>query len=556
MMSSSELRLLNIGSIERMLRYPKNSYIHAIINEYPGNTVFERLYNFYHNYDIIKKCGCGNQCTFKNTKDGYKDYCVNVKCKYDNRTKKTQLTNLERYGVDNPAKLDITKNKTKQTCLERYGASSNLHKNSNALQNVKSGLIKKYGVDSPLKCKEILNKRNQTCADKHGTTNFIQSDKTKATNITRYGYENAMNNKEIQFRNSISNTKTANAEFTTKLSLYGKEISLYKNSASYTCLTCNNIITSTRQFINRRIFISEHPCTVCNPVNYSRNTSVAEKEIQEFICTLYKGIVKTNDKTIIPPFEIDITIPELKLGFEFNGVYWHSELYKDNNYHINKTLKANENGYDLIHIWEDDWIYKKEIIKSKISHLLGKSAKIGARKCKIQKLTNKEAKPFLIDNHIAGYVPATYNYGLFYKDELVQLLTIGKKRMMIGTTDGYELLRSCAKKYVSVSGGFSKLLKFAFNDMKEVNKITTYCDISYTTRADTYLKCGAEYHGTTGPNYFYVVDGMKSNRLNWSKQKLIKLGYDSFKTERQITTELGMYRLYDCGSKSYVIHKP
>jgi len=61
-------------------------------------------------------------------------------------------------------------------------------------------------------------------------------------------------------------------------------------------------------------------------------------------------------------------IPQLKIGFEFNDIYWHSELYKDKNYHINKTSFFEERGIRIIHIWEDDWDNKKEILKSQIKN--------------------------------------------------------------------------------------------------------------------------------------------------------------------------------------------
>ena len=53
-----------------------------------------------------------------------------------------------------------------------------------------------------------------------------------------------------------------------------------------------------------------------------------------------------------------------------------------------------------IHIYEDDWFYKKTIIKSRILNLLNKSEKIYARKCEIKEIDSKLCKKFLNDNHI------------------------------------------------------------------------------------------------------------------------------------------------------------
>ena len=42
---------------------------------------------------------------------------------------------------------------------------------------------------------------------------------------------------------------------------------------------------------------------------------------------------------------------------------------------------------DLIHVFEDDWLYKKEIVKSMIASRLGiYKEKIFARKCQIKEI--------------------------------------------------------------------------------------------------------------------------------------------------------------------------
>ena len=71
----------------------------------------------------------------------------------------------------------------------------------------------------------------------------------------------------------------------------------------------------------------------------------------------------------------------MKLAFEFNGLYWHNELNKTNNYHLNKSNLCEEKGIQLISIWEDDWVYKQDIVKSMILNKLNKTKnRIYARK--------------------------------------------------------------------------------------------------------------------------------------------------------------------------------
>ena len=144
-----------------------------------------------------------------------------------------------------------------------------------------------------------------------------------------------------------------------------------------------------------------HQCKCIN----SNGISKLETEVYEYIKSLYKGEIITNSKSLLSnKTELDIYIPDLKLAFEFNGLYWHSDYNnKDIKYHLNKTeLCKQELGIQLIHIFEDEWENKKEIVKSKISYLLKckNNNKIYARKCYVEELDTKYKNLFLNDNHI------------------------------------------------------------------------------------------------------------------------------------------------------------
>lgn len=69
--------------------------------------------------------------------------------------------------------------------------------------------------------------------------------------------------------------------------------------------------------------------------------------------------------------EIDILIPELRLGIEYDGLYYHSTLKVKPDYHIEKLKIINKAGYRLINIFEDEWHTRmddvKEFLKATIS---------------------------------------------------------------------------------------------------------------------------------------------------------------------------------------------
>ena len=157
-----------------------------------------------------------------------------------------------------------------------------------------------------------------------------------------------------------------------------------------------------------------------------------EEEVKDFIKSLNINIIE-NSKEIIAPLELDVFIPLHNLAIELNGLYWHSEVYKDNNYHLNKTKLCQGKNIKLIHIFEDEWVFKKEIVKSRLKNILGLTPnKIYARKCVIKEVTSKECKTFLDDNHIQSNVNSKVKLGLYYNNELISIMTLSNIRKNLG----------------------------------------------------------------------------------------------------------------------------
>jgi hypothetical protein len=287
-----------------------------------------------------------------------------------------------------------------------------------------------------------------------------------------------------------------------------------------------------------------HGCPSCGSLfNYS------EKELKEFIINLGIDIIE-NTKKIINPLELDIFMPSHNLAIEYNGLYWHSDLYKDKNYHLNKTELCEAKGIQLIHIFEDEWLFKKDIVKSRLKNILGLiDNKIYARKTVIREVSSKDSKDFLNTNHIQGYINSSIKLGLYYNDELVSLMVFGNLRKSLGSksVDGvYELLRFCNKLNTSVIGGADKLLQYFIKTHKP-KEIISYADRRWS-RGNMYEKLLFTKTHTSKPNYFYVVNDKRENRFNYRKDVLVKEGYDKNKTEYEIMKDRGINRIYDCGS--------
>ena len=330
---------------------------------------------------------------------------------------------------------------------------------------------------------------------------------------------------------------------------YSYENTLYtasKNKVLVTCNECGKIFE-----IEANSHLQGHGCPYHN-----FNTSNIEKEILTYMNDIYDGEILSNNRQIISPNEIDIYIPEFKIGFEIDGLYWHNEINKpDKNYHLYKTIECESKDIRLIHIFEDEWIYKKNIWKSMISNILGKTdTKIYARNCEVREITDsKIASEFLDSNHIQGKCGSSVKLGLYYNNELVSLMTFGKSRHFVGSHNisKYELLRFCNKLNTLVTGGASKLFNF-FIKKYNPESIISYADRRWS-QGNLYEKLGFSLYNKSNPNYYYVIKNKRFYRFNFRKDQLIKkYNCPPNMTEKQFCFEQGWYRIYDCGCLCYL----
>ena len=458
---------------------------------------------------------------------------------------KTQRTLMDKFGVKSVFQLDFIKDKIKNTKNEKYGDEKY---NNRTLSE--STCLKKYGVHHISMLDEVKKKKIETNIKNIGVEYPSQSqsimNKMIKTNLQKYGVGNFASTDVFK---KIIKDKWFQ-KMSDKIDKFGSLIISDGGNYTIKCSKCDIEYDILNNLKNIRIRNGFDVCTNCNP----KKQNIIESELFEFIKENYYLSVLRNVR-VFNNKEIDIFIPDLKLGFEFNGLYWHSEIYKDRMYHLDKTLSYLDNNINIMHIWEDDWLYKKEIIKSIILNKLSMTThKIFARNCVVMEVfDNKLIRDFLDKNHIQGFIGSRVKLGLFYKGELVSLMTFGNFRKSLGqkSYDGcYEMLRFCNKLNHVVVGGSSKLFKFFLKNYNPL-KVISYSDVSRYD-GNMYIKLGFKFKSMTPPNYYWVVNGVRKHRFNFRKDKLVRKGYDSNMTETQIMNGLGYYRIFDCGNKKWV----
>ena len=285
--------------------------------------------------------------------------------------------------------------------------------------------------------------------------------------------------------------------------------------------------------------------------------SNGETEIME----LLKGLgCQQRNRGILKGKEIDIFIPSLKLGIEYNGLFCHSEVSgKDNNYHINKLIECNKQGIRLIQIFEDEWIKHRAICESKLKQICGLNTnpKIFGRKCEIHETSKKdEVYEFLDKNHIQGRTGFTVGLGAYYNNELVGVMTFKKEKN--GYWDLNRFATDINHQCIGIGG---KLFKHFIRNY-DYQEIKSFADRRWTTDPtnNLYTKLGFEFDSYVPPSYWYYNPKIsrieRFHKFGFRKQHLHKQ-YDLplTMTEREMTTTLGYTRIWDCGLIKYIYRK-
>lgn len=278
------------------------------------------------------------------------------------------------------------------------------------------------------------------------------------------------------------------------------------------------------------------------------------------ISTIIKDIgfnVLNNDKKTLNGTELDIFIPDLNFAIEYNGLFYHTEkMGKDKWYHLNKQNKAKEQNVNLIHIFEDEWLDKKEICVNKLIHLLGKNTnkKIYGRQTIVKKVNKEESTIFLNKNHIQGCpLQLTVSYGTYYKDELVGIMSFIKQETH------WVLSRFTTNIKYRCIGISNKIFNHFLNEHNNP-KVVSFADRRWTVNEtnNLYVKMGFKLTKTYPPDYKYfngkIARNKRLHKFLFRKKILLKKYSNLLKpemTENEMTKLIGCEKIWDCGLYKY-----
>lgn len=559
------------------------------IIEYSGNLEIpfnQRVFHYIHNITDIPKClNCGDNVRFSYRNGaGYNKYCSSA-CSNKSKEKIDIIkkSSFKKYGTICSLQNSDVREKSEKTKEILYN-----NKEFRNIDKAKKTKKIKYGnenYNNPKKTKitkknrynnenyNNLEKAKITKKNRHNDENYNNREKFSQTMLNRYGenFTNIINkrkktclakfnvdaySKTLEFKNRIKElhykrTKTSWANY---LNLNDSDIIV--DGENFTiknyCKIHKEFFIDKKNFYNR-LSNQINLCMQCYPIG--EQTSIVENEIFDAIKKIYNGIIERKyrkfDET---KTEIDIYIPEHKIGIECNGLYWHSELFKEKYYHKNKNELCTKNEIQLLQIFDDEWKNKKNIVLSMIKHKLNLiNNKIFARKCEIKTVKPDIARKFLNDNHIQGSCKSNYHIGLYYSNDLVSLMSFEKTRKSQSSQkDSYNLNRFCNKIDCIVVGSASKLLKY-FTKTNNPKEIITFADKRYSN-GKLYEILGFIKNKDVDVSYyvFHKHEYIRYHRFRFNKKQQVKMGFDPNKSETENLKLNGYLKIWDCGKIKYV----
>lgn len=249
-----------------------------------------------------------------------------------------------------------------------------------------------------------------------------------------------------------------------------------------------------------KIICNKHGIFEQTPNNHKKGSrcpkcAVSVSRTELIINEIFDNIFRGSDKKFIKPLEIDLISDEHKLCIEYDGLMFHSFgisnckrfnnynlLEQNKNKHLLKTNLVNENGYNLLHIFENEFLNKKQwniwvsIINKIIKNI--KYLNLDISNIYISKINNNICDDFLEHNHLEGKSNSTINLGLFINNVLSQVLSGDYKE------NNFVISRLC--NLTSINTSFDILFNY-LNDNYEYVEIIIFLNKRYTVLEYDYL---------------------------------------------------------------------
>ena len=528
---------------------------------------------------------------------------------HDEQHEKAVQTCVKRYGVEDPNQLQEIKDKIIKTKIERFGEDYMQMFDEKA----RATKLERYGDENY----NNVEKAKQTKLEKYGNKNFVNVEKSFETRALKHGsveasyahgvgvakqhlkelhgddlsdyysdiisrgwltrdriHGNRENAVQHQFQNAAENmgfdTVEEYFEWWSEQRMNTERLKYnvrnhYPNVEKYRQTVINNwgsfeAMKQAATIKYNETMMSRYGVMNTFQLPHVRGSYSAHSKVNIAFGTLLNswGIDYEEE------FPLESRLYDFKIGnilVEIDPTATHNSTLNifsktaeamPTDYHLKKSQLAADNDYRCIHVWDwDDW--------NKIVTLLLPKKTIGARLCEVKDLSNdlNTVKDFITNNHLQGQCQGTsYALGLFYNDELVQVMTFGKPRY--NKKYEYELLRLCSCPEYRVAGGASRLFQ-QFIKLYSPSSIISYCDNAkfdgdvYTNMSMTLVTRGAptKHWASMNDSSMHITDNLLRQR-GFDQLFGSKFGfYGKGTSNEELMLKHKFVTVYDCGQSVY-----
>ena len=302
--------------------------------------------------------------------------------------------------------------------------------------------------------------------------------------------------------------------------------------------------------------LNGHGCPRCGIV-----VSKDEEEIYNMLSNkLGDDLVEQRNRNILGDGkEIDIYIPSIGIGIEYNGLKWHCEdNFKGRDYHLNKTEMCNKVGVRLIHIFEDEYKTHIDVINRMLCDVADINLSlpiVNSYECNIKEIRHEIGRQFIERNSIFGNSKSTVYIGAFYKFVLVGVMSFLRL-----DNNGNWIVSSYA---TDPKFDCRDVLLMIFNQFRGIynpNTIKAYSDRRwFGQNDDIYIDFGFELYDVKKPDYKYILKESPCKRINKSvfrnSSYRRRHGIQEGLSELKAAKFLGYSRIWDCGKYVYLWKK-
>lgn len=513
-----------------------------------------------------KECLCTILLNNKSLSDKHQ-YIINEYLNGDKEFNNIQIGFIEKYGVWMNSQLDVWKTSLKETWNNKTEEELRIKK-----EKTINTCQKKYGCDFPQQNEDIKNKQRNTWKHKTKEEREHKNNARKNTTLKRYGVDHVMKSSEI-----IHNVKQKNLEKFGVYNWFPIELhhkDIFLNDTKFKEYIIDKYNENNKKRLRKKD-INEYFNTNCifklkelHLMKYvQQHESKLENKFKELFNTHNIEYDWRNRSIIDGPngkshcYELDFYLPKYKIGIEINDIGTHNmntliNSYYGKKYHVYKTNACKEKDIRLIHIWEWEIHKNFDKISTWLLNILNTDKTIVyGRKCQIKIVNVDEEKYFLNMYHLQGYTKSSICLGLYFNDELLEIMSFTKPRFT--KKYEYELVRLCTKYNYSIIGGTEKLFNYFIKNYDPIS-IISYCDYSKFS-GNIYQKIGMDFNKLSNPTIIYCnydMNVINESILNkYGIDNLLGTHYGLHTNNKELIIKEGYLPIPNCGNLIYTYKK-